>query len=221
VNGRGLRRVLYAVAALIVVFWLFAAPTDRSLSHFDPDRVAELEVGMWKAYYAKEKLTLFRLLVATLQEQYRFSRYRAVGVGFHWARAAAGFGDATGDYDRYLADLESGFQTIRYWTGAHFDPHAAAVAELSWWTARRKSYASPAQKNRAVADCMTDAYALLYELPRERVAEAARLRVEAADLRDRGAGPPGSDRNATVDWKAVSWLLHQSYRSLHAELQPR
>jgi hypothetical protein len=224
-GGRRRGRVLPWLTLLLVVvvalLALSAPPGPRTLTRFDPDRLAELEVDMWKAYYAQHKLKLFRLLVTTLREQYRYAWWKAVDHGFHWARAAATFGAARGDYDRVLPDLERGFAIARAWTGSDFDVHAAAVAELSWWKARRDPASGKgADKNRVVAARMSEAYAILYGVPRERVAEAARLRVEAADLRDRGANaaPPGTDRNATVDWKAVSWLLHQSYRSLYAAL---
>ena len=38
---------------------------------FDPDRLADLEVRMWQAYYAKERSRLVGLLVTMLHEQYR------------------------------------------------------------------------------------------------------------------------------------------------------
>jgi hypothetical protein len=209
-GGRG--RGLIAVVALAALYWVVAvrAPSGpRSLRAFDPDRIAELEVGMWQAYYAKEKLRLFRLLVTMLREQYHLSWQTAVGVAFHWARAAATFGDATSDYERVLPDLEAGYATIRDWTHESFDVKAVARAELSWWTARRdQASGTGAEKNRVVAARMTELYALFYGVAPARVAEAARLRVDAADLRDRGAG-------AVVDWKGVSWILHQSYRALH------
>ena len=220
--GRGSRRV-WMLLIVVVVGYFFAAvqrPSGpRSMKVFDGDRLADLEVGMWKAYYAKEKLTLFRLLVVMLREQYRYPWSKAVRAAYHLARAAATFGDATGDYDRVLPDLAAGYAIARDWTHAGFDADAVARAELSWWVARRDPASGEgAQKNRVVAARMTELYALLYETAPERVAEAARLRVEAADLRDRAADatPRGSDRNAAVDWKAVSWILHESYRALHA-----
>ena len=217
-GGRG--RWVLVVVALAAIYWAVAvrAPSGtRSLRVFDPDRLAQLEVGMWQAYYAKQKLTLFRLLVVMLREQYHYSWQKAVVAGYHLAKAAATFGDATGDYDRVLPDLEAGYTIARDWTGATFDPAAVARAELSWWTARRDpASGSGADKNRVVAARMTDLYALLYGAPPERVAEAARLRVEAADLRDRGADRADFDRDPRgVDWKGVSFLLHESYRALH------
>lgn len=217
-GGRG--RSVLVVVALAAIYWAVAvrAPSGtRSLRVFDPDRLAQLEVGMWQAYYAKQKLTLFRLLVVMLREQYHYSWQKAVVAGYHLARAAATFGDATGDYDRVLPDLEAGYAIARDWTGATFDPAAVARAELSWWTARRDpASGTGADKNRVVAARMTELYALIYGAPPERVAEAARLRIEAADLRDRGADRADFDRDPRgVDWKGVSFLLHQSYRALH------
>jgi len=217
-GGRG--RLVIVVVALAAIYWAVAvrAPSGtRSLRVFDPDRLATLEVGMWQAYYAKQKFTLFRLLVVMLREQYHYSWQKAVVAGYHLAKAAATFGDAKGDYDRVLPDLEAGYTIARDWTGATFDPAAVARAELSWWTARRDpASGTGADKDRVVSERMTDLYALLYGAPRDRVAEAARLRVDAADLRDRGADRADFDRDPNgVDWKGVSFLLHQSYRSLH------
>jgi hypothetical protein len=216
-GGRG--RSIAVIVLLAASYWAVAvrAPSGpRSVRAFDPDRLAALEVGMWQAYYAKAKLRLFRLLVVMLREQYHCSWQRATVAGFHLARAAATFGDATGDYERVLPDLEAGYAAARACTGASFDPAAVARAELSWWTARRDpASGTGAHKNAVVAARMTALYALVYAAPAERVGEAARLRVEAADLRDRGAGAPALGRAARgVDWKGVSFLLHQSYREL-------
>jgi hypothetical protein len=38
---------------------------------FDPDRLARLELAMWKAYYRREAGLLFRLLVRANQAQAR------------------------------------------------------------------------------------------------------------------------------------------------------
>jgi hypothetical protein len=223
-GGRGRGRWVAVVVALAAIYWAVAvrAPSGpRSLRAFDADKLADLEVGMWQAYYGKEKFRLFRLLTSMLREQYHYSWQMAVRAAYHFARAAATFGDATGEYDRVLPDLEAGYTIARDWTGATFDPSAVAHAELSWWTARRDpASGTGANKNRVVTARMTELYSLLYGLPPDRVAEAARLRVEAADLRDRGTDAVDFDRDKRgVDWKAVRWILHESYRSLHSALE--
>ena len=148
---------------------------------------------MWQAYYAKERVRLFVLLVTLLREQYRYSWATASIEAFHLARAAATFGDLKGNYDVVLPDLEAAYDKARAWTGASFDPHAVARAELAWWVARRvPGQNSPEQIGRLIAD----EYALLYETTPENVAAAALLRARAAALRDAHADQPGLGRRS-------------------------
>ena len=104
---------------------------------FEADRTADLEVAMWKAYYAKERLRLFLLLVRMLREQYHYPWSTALREAYHLGRAASTFGDLKGGYEQVLPDLEKGYATARAWLHAGFDPTALARAELSWWVARR------------------------------------------------------------------------------------
>lgn len=169
--------------------------------------MADLELRMWQAYYGKERVHLFRLLVTLLHEQYQYSWWTATVEGFHLARAAATFGDATGNYEVVLPDLEAAYSVAKDWLHAGFDPRAVARSELAWWVARRiPGQNSPAQ----VGALMADEYALLYEAPRERVTRAALLRAEAAALRDAEAARP--------DWNTIGELLHRSYADLLAGL---
>jgi len=205
-----LRRIAIAGAIVLAfaIAFAFTPPRGpRSMRQFDPDRLAALEVGMWQAYYAKERARLFALLVTMLHEQYRYSWATAVKEAFHLARAAATFGDLEGGYEVVLPDLEAAYSTARSWLRAGFDPRAVARAELAWWIARRiPGQNSPEQVGALIAD----EYALLYETRREAVIDAARLRAEAAALRDEQASQP--------DWDTIGRLLQQSYRDLLAAL---
>ena len=73
---------------------------------------------------------------------------------------------------------------------------------------------------RPPATTITDLYAALYDVPRERVAEAGRLRGMAAEVRDRGAtdDPDGSTGAGKAYWPEVARLLRESYRSLSTSL---
>ena len=102
----------------------------------------------------------------------------------------------------------------------HVDAEAVARHELRWWVVRRELGLS---SGSAAGDTITDLYAAIYDVPRERVAEAGRLRGLAAEVRDRGAhedpdGPTGPGR---AYWPEVARLLRDSYRSLHAGLEDR
>ena len=173
------------------------------MRQFNAVRLADLEVRMWQAYYDKERVRLFGLLVTLLHEQYHFSWATATLQGFHLARAAATFGDLKTDYDVVLPDLEAAYDKIRSWTGANFDARAVARAELAWWVARR----IPGQNSpEHVGQLIAQEYALLYETSPENMTAAALLRAEAGALRDAQAGHP--------DWIRIARLLQESYREL-------
>jgi len=195
------------VAAFALAFVLTPPRGARSMREFNPPRLADLEVRMWQAYYAKERLRLFGLLVTMLHEQYHYSWATATLEGFHLARAAATFGDLRGGYDVVLPDLEAAYAKAKSWTQAEFDPGAVARAELAWWVARRVPGQNSAEQ---IGGLIADEYALLYETSRARVEAAALLRAQAAALRDAQAGRP--------DWDRIGRLLLQSYSELRSAL---
>jgi hypothetical protein len=195
------------VAAFALALVLTPPRGARSMREFNPPRLADLEVRMWQAYYAKERLRLFGLLVTMLHEQYHYSWATATLEGFHLARAAATFGDLRSGYDVVLPDLEAAYAKAKSWTHAEFDPRAVARAELAWWVARRVPGENSAEQ---IGGLIADEYALLYETTRARVEAAALLRAQAAALRDVQAGRP--------DWERIRRLLLQSYSELRSAL---
>ena len=110
-----MKRAIIAAAiavAFLLAFVLTPPRGPRSMRSFDPDRLADLEVGMWQAYYAKARVHLSALLVTLLHERYRYSWADAAREGFHLARAAATFGNLRGGYDQVLPDLEAAYQRV-------------------------------------------------------------------------------------------------------------
>jgi hypothetical protein len=199
--------VVTIVAAFGLAFALTPPRGPRSMRLFRPARLADLEVRMWQAYYARERVRLFTLLTTMLREQYHYSWATASLEAFHLAHAAATFGDLKDNYDVVLPDLEAAYEKARSWTDAAFDPRAVARAELAWWVARRvPGQNSPEQIGRLIAD----EYALLYETSPENVGAAALLRAKAAAIRDVAADHP--------DWPAIARLLRASYDELLAAL---
>jgi hypothetical protein len=206
---RKIMAVIFLLAAGAAVWGLgiYTPPGPHTARAFDPDRLADLEVEMWRAYYEKENVALFRALLTALREQFRYPWSKAARAGYHLARAAADFGKAMDNYERVLPDLEKAYAISRDWSGAGYDPAEVARAELAWWVARRE----PSQRDPAnVGRLIGVVYSRFYQLPEERVREAGLLRARAADLRDRGGINP--------NWPEVSRLLHESYRSLRAAL---
>lgn len=192
-------------------------PGPRWGADFDPDELARLETRMWKAYYRRQPARLFGPLVQAIREQARVSWPRAVAASVLLTRAAAGFARATGDYERFAPDIGRAYRMLRL--PDHVDAEAVARHELRWWAVRREIGLAA---GTAAGDSIADLYATLYDVPRERVAEAGRLRGVAAEIRDRGANddPAGPRGAGATYWPEVARLLRESYRSLSASLVP-
>jgi hypothetical protein len=204
-RGRAALVAATALAGLAAFLFGVAPAGPRSLRAFEPDRVADLELDMWQAYYAKDDLRLFRGLLTLLHEQNRYTWAKAGEAAFHLARAAARFGNLREGYDTVLPDLERAYAIQAAWADEAFDPAAVARAELAWWVARRvPGRNSPEQIGRLIAE----ENALLYGVPVSRVLDASTLRARAGRLRD--------DGGARADWALVGRLLHESYRALFA-----
>ena len=182
---------------------------------FDPDQLAALETGMWKAYYRRQPARLFGLLIRGIREQAHTSWPRALAASLLLTKAAVGFGRSTGAYDRFGPTIARAYRVL----GLPADVDAQEVArwELRWWVVRREIGLAA---GHAAGEAISRMYASLYHLPIERVREAGRLRGIAAEIRDRGAtdDPDGPAGRGVAYWPEVGRLLTESYRSLHAVL---
>ena len=182
---------------------------------FDPDALARLETRMWKAYYRRQPARLFVLLVQAIRAQAELPWPRAIWSSLLLTRAAAGFAGSTGDYERFAPDIGRAYRSMNL--PDHVDVEAVARHELHWWVVRREIGLAA---GKAAGDSITDLYASLYDVPRESVAEAGRLRGLAAEIRDRGAtdDPDGPRGAGAAYWPEVARLLRDSYRSLRAAI---
>ena len=185
-------------------------------SDFDPDRLAELETGMWKAYYRRQPARLYVLLIRGLREQAHASWPRALASSLLLTKAAIGFARSTGDYDRFGPTIARAYRLL----GLPRDVNAEEVArwELRWWVVRREIGLAA---GNAAGEAISTMYAALYQLPIDRVAEAGRLRGIAAEIRDRGAStdPDGPMGRGDSYWPEVGRYLAESYRNLHTVLR--
>jgi hypothetical protein len=191
---------------------------------------------MWKAYYRRQPVRLFGLLVLANREQAAVSWPRALAAAAFLARGAAAFGrtgwsgpgDAVAgtiaaerDDAAYLRDIARGYRLLGLPSGV--DAREVARRELRWWTVRRDIGLAAGE---AAGVAIAELYAALYGVPVSVVAEAGRLRGLAAEVRDRGAlaDPDGPAGRGVAYWPEVGRMLAVSYRSLktavaHAALQ--
>ena len=209
---RALLALAFLLAALLawVAFDLYA-PRRTSLRDFDPDEVARLETAMWRAYYSRERLRLFRQLAELMRTQYRMPFWRSNAAALDAAQAAFVFKDgrSRADYERALPDLLDFYRSIRDISSTGFDVHSAARLELEWWIVHReRKRHAPGDLERALAALPAE----LYQVPPDRLSEHARLRAAAMEIRDTRAEQGGVNEQ---DWQRIDELLHQSWRSLH------
>jgi hypothetical protein len=210
------RRVLLYGAALIILLAAWVAydlysPRQTSLRRFDPDEVARLDTAMWRSYYSRERVRLFRQLAELLRTQYRLPLWRSNVVALRAARAAFVFkdGHSRADYERALPDLRGFYRSIREVSDTDFDTGRAARLELEWWIVHRERRThAPGDLERALAELAAE----LYRVPAASLSEHARLRAEAMEIRDTKAEQGGVNE---ADWKRIDELLHASWRSLH------
>src|SRR5947209_1377863 len=101
-----------------------------ALYTFDADRVAWLETRMWEAYYAKQDLRLFVLLVRLVAEQFRLPWRRAFAVALMLTRPAMRFARARTNYEAVIPDIAAAYARIQAECGAHFDANEVAEREL-------------------------------------------------------------------------------------------
>jgi hypothetical protein len=192
-----------------VAFDLFA-PRQAHLKEFDPDEVARLETAMWRSYYDKERVRLFKQLSELLRTQYSMPLVRSNQVAYYGANAAFVFkqGKSRADYEKALPDLVKFYSAIRKMSDLPFDVNEAARLELEWWIIHReRDKHQPGDLPRALAEVQAE----IYRVPVDRLMEHGRLRAEAMTIRDTKAESGGVSE---ADWTRIDELLHQSWRSL-------
>ena len=205
--------LIFAVVLLAVAAWVLYdlyAPRTAHLREFDPDEVARLETAMWRSYYEKERVRLFRELSELMRTQYDMPLVRSNQVAYYAANAAFVFqkGKKRTDYEEALPDLVKFYQSLRTMSDIPFDVNRAARLELEWWIIHReRAKHPPGDLEHALAELQAE----IYQIPIERLQEHGRLRAQAMTIRDTKADSGGVSE---TDWAKIDELLHQSWRSL-------
>lgn len=214
------KRVLLIIAVVlaVVVIWVaydLYAPRTAHLREFNPDEVARLETAMWRSYYEKQRLRLFRQLSELLRTQYNMPPVRSNQVAYYAADAAFVFqkGKQRPDYEKALPELVKFYESVRKMSDIPFDVDRVARLELEWWIIhRQRASHAPGDLDRALAELQAE----IYHVPVERLMEHGRLRAEAMTIRDTKAEAGGVTE---ADWARIDELLHQSYRSLYVAVK--
>ena len=208
-------RVLWLIVAVIgaALVWIAVdlyAPRSTKMRSFDPNEVARLETAMWRSYYDRQRLRLFKEMAELLRTQYNMPFWRSNRVAYEAAHAAFVFKDGRNraDYEQALPDLRNYYASLRELSDIPFDVERAARLELEWWIVHReRAQHAPGDLQRALAESAAE----VYRVPVERLMEHARLRAEAMTIRDKKAEAGGVTEE---DWARIGELLRASWQSL-------
>jgi len=214
-SGSRLVAALLVLAVLAAVLYDLYGPRHGRLSEFDPAAVARIETAMWRADQADDDGLQFRTTASQLRTRFHLPLLRSYSVAYEMARATYLFdqGRARSEYTHVLPQLEEYYEAIRTVNRAAFEPSRVAQLELEEWIVRRQ------REEHAPEDLATAVAALqaaIYAVPPEALAEHARLRAEALDLRDVRATTGGPTK---AEWRRIEDLLRGSWEALWRAVQ--
>ena len=190
--------VLLALAAAAYCFW----PREPSLSAFDPEVIAALQMQVWKSAREKKSTGLVLPLFRIYSGQFQIPPVPSAKLALNTAYALHLFHAApdAADQEKALPLLEGVFAGIVGPTKSRFDPRAAARLELLNWTLR----AEQAKPDRLVP-AWADLIGLLHARPSAKAVPAAKKFALAARLANEGKWDPARAASAEA-WATVKAL---------------
>jgi hypothetical protein len=179
-----------------------------------PERLAELESDLWRAYYDRDWLRVIRLMIQLNQEQFHIPFPLAVVAAFHIARASVAWAPVDNDPAAVRRHLLRYYRIARRWSGLNFDAPTAADLEIGYWIEHRRLSGKP--DKASFVEAMTALHSHLFDLPLARVRESAEWRVRANNAVDEITS--GRSADPETDWTRLEDDLRQCYRSIDREL---
>lgn len=197
------------------------------------NRIAYLETELWKAYYYRQWLREFRLLIATHREFFRMGLLTAARASYESARAAMAFAPLNASdlptARRYLLPY---YERVCRSLGCRAGAAELTEVELHYWVVHRAA----AQRRLAevadgrsvddeptpaeiepVIDAFTHLHAALFNQTPERMRESAVYRAQATAVVDRVSGRYSPD--VPGDWRRVEALLRQAYAAIEEAIE--
>jgi len=198
-----------------------AAPVSQSTRNtglqFNPSRVAYYEMAGWKAYYNRQWLRAFVLMVQLCREQFGMSWLQAFFAAVEVIRASIAFAPLDNNVrkaQRHLADFYSLACRV---AGIKTDAYTLAALEIDYWVVHRR-LAIARQQNPAaddltpLVDSLVRLHTALFVADAALIRKSAEYRARAAEAVDRITGRRSTDIPA--DWHAVEQNLKLAYEAV-------
>jgi hypothetical protein len=173
---------------------------------FDPVRLGNQETDAWAAYYRHEWPTFLRAAVGMVRTGFGTDPARTLVGAFHVLRANqlwAPYPD--NDPDGARASMRRFYALVARDGGFALDPVRASELEVEWWRLHREHQHDPDVSAEALVQSLVDLYSYVYDVPPDRVREAAEQRVVAMDHSDAwvAAGCRSDDPSLAAERRAL------------------
>jgi hypothetical protein len=194
-----------------------AEPRGLDPALLDPAAVAYYESAGWRAYYDRNWLCAFGLMVRLIETQFRVPFLRAFVAALWITRASIAFVPREHKLDIVLHHMEQFYRIVARTSGGAIDPRRVAELELRYWVIHRELAQTPERDNHPLVESLAELHAALFgRRPAEMWASGER-RAEAAAAVDRITGRRSAD--VAADWRRVEECLRQAYQQIKVACQ--
>lgn len=207
-----------ATAANVSTVKFQQPPDGAQRTDFDPERLAYLEAAGWRAYYDRNWLRVFGLMVQTNREQFRMSLPTAIAAAVDIVRASIAFAPVDNDVPAATGHLHAFYDKARRSLGLTADAGTLAALEMDYWIVHRRlaleRQQAPSHDGDVapMVEALARLHAALFDAPPEAIQRSAEMRAQAAVAVDRITG--GYSTDVADDWRRVEESLREAYRSL-------
>ncbi|MEZ4863669.1 MAG: hypothetical protein R3C14_20275 [Caldilineaceae bacterium] len=184
---------------------------------FDPAQVAYYEKAGWEAYYNRQWLRVFSLMVGLNRAQFGMPWWVAVAAAFDTVRAAQAFAPVDHELATVRSYLARYFAKARRYTGIAATADELAALELNYWVVHRQLAIRRQQDHgdndiEPLVEAFARLHAALFGKDVTAMRPSAHARALAAVAVDRISGSYTTD--VAADWQEVGRQLEAAYRAL-------
>lgn len=186
---------------------------------FDPQKVAKLEVGWWKAHNQWKKVQseenkekIGRLLVEFIDELYGVGKKYAQKVVVFLIEGVKHHGTkGSREWEKAIKDCQKAYKVIKEKTNYVFSSQVAGQLEVSWWIAHDK--AEKDLDKAGLEKAFRDYYGEIYRLSGLQATKVAHFKTLATFAHDL-AEESKSEKEEKKYWHLAEKYLVETYRAL-------
>jgi hypothetical protein len=189
----------------------------KAETYFNPYQVAYYEKSGWEAYYDRDWLRAFRLMVALNREEFHMPFWTAIAASLDIVRATIAFAPMDNDVPKATAHLQSYFAKVKRMVHIQSDAATLARLEMDYWVVHRELAIERIQQHDLenigpMIDSLTKLHAALFGISQDAARRSAELRAMAAKSVDRITGR--YSESVEKDWQQVESYLQQAYSAV-------